>query len=592
MKDEFARLLTVGAIERMKSDSEVDKPVLQILHTREINQSDAHGRRARAYLWDGVEEYSLGMVSSQMLLKYEKDLQPFCLIRVNSYHANVCKDKLVMVLMDFEIVAKSEEVGEKIIPDPNAKRDQNSSTSKQAVPKTPTRAASRPRPTGTPQTPRGTPLTPISALNPYQSKWTIKARVSNKSPIKTWSKASSEGKLFNFEVFDDTADINITGFNEQVDNYFDLVQPKKVYFISGCVCKAANKQFRSSNNDYELTLTKFSKIELCEEACEDIPEQTYAFIKVSDLESQPPDNLVDVCAIVQSVGDMQTFNRKSDGKPFSKRDVQVCDDSNKSITLTLWNEIAATFEGHDNPCVVLSKARISTFNGGISISTGNSTMLDINPDLEEVTRLHGWWNSEGKHKTDFDSIKSSSGSDFGQEWMDFKVLETKSDQAAVDDKPIYVWNRVTVVMFNKENALYKACANSDCNKKVQDQGGNYRCEKCNSESPNFKWRIILKLSLSDAVHQFWATAFNETAEQILGVSAPTLGEYNEEDKDRFDEVFAQAMFKEWHMKFKGKMDVYQEERRFQLAVMQAKEVTLTDDSKHMLKSIQELIKKL
>lgn len=47
----------------------------------------------------------------------------------------------------------------------------------------------------------------------------------------------------------------------------------------------------------------------------------------------------------------------------------------------------------------------------------------------------------------------------------------------------------------KENCLYQACPSQDCNKKVVDQqNGMFRCEKCDKEFPNFKYRLILSVS--------------------------------------------------------------------------------------------------
>ena len=40
----------------------------------------------------------------------------------------------------------------------------------------------------------------------------------------------------------------------------------------------------------------------------------------------------------------------------------------------------------------------------------------------------------------------------------------------------------------------QACPTPECNKKVTDDGmGNYRCEKCNKNFPDFKYRIILSV---------------------------------------------------------------------------------------------------
>ena len=43
-------------------------------------------------------------------------------------------------------------------------------------------------------------------------------------------------------------------------------------------------------------------------------------------------------------------------------------------------------------------------------------------------------------------------------------------------------------------AFDQACPTDACNKKLVDQGnGLWRCEKCNREFPNYKWRMILQV---------------------------------------------------------------------------------------------------
>ncbi len=52
----------------------------------------------------------------------------------------------------------------------------------------------------------------------------------------------------------------------------------------------------------------------------------------------------------------------------------------------------------------------------------------------------------------------------------------------------------TIVYIRKENCLYQACPSKDCNKKVVDQqNGMYRCEKCDKEFPDFKYRLMLSV---------------------------------------------------------------------------------------------------
>lgn len=103
---------------------------------------------------------------------------------------------------------------------------------------------------------------PIEALSPYQNKWTIKARCTNKSDIKTWHNKNGEGKLFSVNLLDDSGEIRATGFNDQCDLLYDLFFEGGVYYItSPCRIGMAKKQFSNLNNDYEMTFERDTLVE-------------------------------------------------------------------------------------------------------------------------------------------------------------------------------------------------------------------------------------------------------------------------------------------------------------------------------------------
>lgn len=124
---------------------------------------------------------------------------------------------------------------------------------------------------------------PISSLSPYQNKWVIKARVTFKSPMRTWNNAKGEGKLFSMDLMDETGEIRATAFKEQADKFFDQVQVDAVYLISKCQLKPANKQFTTLKNDYEMTFTNETVMQECMDAEAAIPAVQYDFKKISDL---------------------------------------------------------------------------------------------------------------------------------------------------------------------------------------------------------------------------------------------------------------------------------------------------------------------
>lgn len=65
---------------------------------------------------------------------------------------------------------------------------------------------------------------PISGLSPYQNKWVIKARVTAKGPMRSWSNAKGEGKLFSMDLMDESGQIRVTAFRDQAEKYYDMIE--------------------------------------------------------------------------------------------------------------------------------------------------------------------------------------------------------------------------------------------------------------------------------------------------------------------------------------------------------------------------------
>jgi len=52
--------------------------------------------------------------------------------------------------------------------------------------------------------------------------------VTQRSDIKHWSNQRGEGKLFSVTLMDETGEIRATGFNDAVDNFYNVLEEGKV----------------------------------------------------------------------------------------------------------------------------------------------------------------------------------------------------------------------------------------------------------------------------------------------------------------------------------------------------------------------------
>ena len=58
------------------------------------------------------------------------------------------------------------------------------------------------------------------------------------------------------------------GFTESVDRFYSMIEQGKVYFISRCQLKTANKQYTHIKNDYEMSMGNDTSIIECTETGE------------------------------------------------------------------------------------------------------------------------------------------------------------------------------------------------------------------------------------------------------------------------------------------------------------------------------------
>ncbi|XP_077422624.1 replication protein A 70 kDa DNA-binding subunit isoform X2 [Vanacampus margaritifer] len=596
--------LTEGAIEALSSGNGGNDAVLQLVSIRKI-EGGSGPARFRVMMSDGRHTMSSFMLCTQLNCMAEDNrLAPNCVVLLKRHVTNILKDgRRVVIILEIEVVRPAADVNGRI-GNPTPYTDGPTKAPAQQAPP-PAAPVSRPplqaqigndmnRAAGRDfgKTPAGAAaaakVVPIASLNPYLSKWTIRVRVTNKSSIRTWSNSRGEGKLFSMEIVDESGEIRVTGFNQEVDKYFGLIEVGKVYYISKGSLKVANKQYTSVKNDYEITLNGETSIIPCEDNC-DVPVLQCDFISIGDLENKEKDSVVDVIGVCKSVDEVTRLTTKTN-REVSKRTLSLMDASGKMVTLTLWGEDAEQFDGTSQPIVAIKSAKVSDF-GGRSLSASFSSTMMINPDVPEAHKLRGWYDKEG-HSVEGQSLTESKGGGGGGMGgnANWKTLsDVKTEHLGHGEKADYFTCIGTIVYLRKENCLYQACPSQDCNKKVVDQqNGMFRCEKCDKEFPNFKYRLILSANVSDYGDNQWVTCFQESAEAILGQNAAYLGQLKDSNEAAFDEIFQQANFNTFVFRNRVKLETYNDESRIKATVMDVKPVDHKEYSKRLILNIRKM----
>jgi len=607
--------LTSGALARICQGEDVSDPLVQVLGHKAIQGSGQE--RYRLLLSDGQYTNSFSMLATQLNnMIHEKQLEMFTIIKVKKQICNQVagQTKRVVIILDLEVITPGAQVGSKIgnpvqigsdgkIPAPAANQNTNPNagagvkrpagpTGGEPPMKTtpasyqPSRSVLTARPGAGSS---GVITTPIASITPYQNKWTIKARITSKGDIRTWNKASGSGKLFSMDLMDESGEIRVTAFKEQCDAFYDKAIVGKVYYISNCSVKAANKQYSKLNNEYELTFKDMGTMDLCEDAS-DVPTMTYNFAAIADLTGCAKDTTVDIMGVCKNAGDLTNLVSRA-GKELTKREIILVDKSATEVALTLWGTTAESFDGVGNPIVAAKGCRVSDYNG-VTVSGGD---IMINPDLDLAHELKGWWDNEGSSvSTSSITVQGMRSGGGGGDQANKMIGEVKQENLGYgSDRGEYYSTTATITFFSKDKALYKACGDQadgrECNKKVVENGdGTYRCEKCAKDKSDFKWRIMLQMNMADSTDNTWASCFQETAEKILSVTSSDLGRYLETDEEQYNSIFLDATFKTYIFRMRVKSDTYNDETKLKHTVVAADEIMWPDYCKKLINEIESM----
>lgn len=623
--------LTNGAAKRMfamsgSGDDSSFVPAMQVLHLKKIDQKPGGDDRWKVVLSDG-NHFISGMCATQLNAKVNSgDIAQHAIIHVNEFLVNqMPSGQKIVILLNCELVNNpGTRMGNPVdiskAGNAGAAPAQHSGGVGGGAQPMYGKVESRGNPYGggggsNPYGNRGNSggmgqgssnpvirtnassqaFTPISGLNMYSNRWVIRAKVTNKSEIRTWSNAKGEGSLFSVVLLDSSGtDVKCTFFKEAVDKFYHMLEEGSVYTFSGGRLKVANMQYNTCKSQFEITFDPNSEIQSQDDA-DDIQE-SYDFVKIAALSEMEPSGFVDILAVVKNVGDPAIIVSKKTGKEMTKCELTVEDDSGADVRLTVWGDLAANAQTKfaNLPVVAFKRARISDY-GGRSLS-GSGCSVD--PKIPQANQLRQWWDVNGNN-TQTRSLSSAGGGARGADPFEQRkaVSSIKEEQLGYNEKPDWLSFKATITFLKKDKngddgAWYTACANAGepCKnmfKATQTSDGTFHCDKCQQTYETCVRRFIFSGTVADDTSTSWVSVFNEQAEHLFnGVKADELYEkIVEGDRDYYDSTFAKAACTEWIIKCKVKQEHVGDESRVKTSIVNLTPIDYAAESRNLLAAL-------
>ena len=253
-------------------------------------------------------------------------------------------------------------------------------------------------------------------INLNNQNWSLKGKLLKISTVKEFVNKlnGNQGKFRRLQFGDETGIIELVCFNEEVDRVSTL-EDQKFYSIINADIKVSKSTCQAwedtGSNKIELIFTKKSIIEEYEEKNKlfkifekpitpviIVDEKYKHLIPLIDLNSKQDKDVVSVIGVIDQIEDCKVITPKGKDQ-ISLRNFFILDQSKQSFKVAVWGKQAEEFKFEYGNILLITKAKISNFNGITLSIQWETNMVKVEDDWDHISianSLREWWRGEIK----------------------------------------------------------------------------------------------------------------------------------------------------------------------------------------------------
>lgn len=448
---------------------------------------------------------------------------------------------------------------------------------------------------------------PISEISSYVTQWKIRARITAKAPLRTFTKSNADksGKVFSVDLLDaQGGEIRASFFNDAADKFYNKLEKGKCYTLSKGGVRVANRQYNACNHRYELIFDRMGEVE---EVVDDakIDAVKFSFVPIRACRGRTTPCTVDLCGIITVAEKSYAFTSK-DGKGLVKREITIADDTATTIAVTLWGDRAkqedSSFQG--NPVVCLKGVALKEWNGGLSgsLTTGGAMILNSS-DCLEAKKAQQWW-SQGGSSQELAALSAARGAGGAGgrapqgKLLDLTDMRKAADKVADQQETYTVHCRLALIQTKKNGdpqpLYYMACmepkegSGLPCNRRVDASGFCGSCNRAGKAAP----RLNVRCRFADYKDSCWLTTFHEPAQKVLRLTGEQCRELEQGagGREALEAAVRKRFFGElFQVTVRAKLDNYRGEPQANITCVDARPVSHGERGRAMVKEIHEIL---